>query len=88
MRWCWYATAMNAQLAELVELAEDLPEDELASLVSVVRQRRASLRLVPPEPEPVNRFSFIGIGNGTGPRDVAKNHDYYIAQAVREGYRE
>ena len=79
---------MNAQLAELVELAEDLPEVELAGLVDDAKRRRANLRLVPPEPEPepVNRFSFIGSESG-GPSDLAKNHDYYIAEAVRAGYR-
>ena len=61
---CWYDAPMNAQLAELIELVADLPEVELAALVDDAKRRRANLRLVPPAPELVNRFYFIGSGSG------------------------
>jgi len=39
---------MNAQLAELMEVAQELPENEVASLVSDAKRRRRHLKAVPP----------------------------------------
>ena len=56
---------MNALIAELVELAEGLPEVELAGLMEEAKRRRANLRIVPPDSP--NKFSFIRIGTENGP---------------------
>jgi len=76
---------VNAQLADLIEVAETLPDAEIAALAAQARSRRAHLRLVPQDEAGAAFLSLLG-SITDAPPDYATNVDYYIQQRLNQRY--
>lgn len=76
------AWIMNAQLAELMEVAQELPENEVAGLVSDAKRRRRHLKAVPPISSswPPDWFGY----GRSGKTDLGENARAYLADGFGE----